>query len=212
MKTPSCSKALAGLVVMAIAMVSTAFAGAPDTCSDVANDVSTAVSKDPSKVLMIVEDALVINESCACEIVKAAIVAANADKPLIEQITQTAISVAPKMAAIITECANAVVPGSVAAVEGATETVAAAEPTSSSKNPKNPIMPVTPPPVADSKDDDVAFGQGPIDIRGVYLIQPAATGFVTPKDEEDGHDEPAPRKPHSRRTRAPVPMSPSIAG
>lgn len=206
---------------MVIAMASTAFAGAPDTCSDVANDVRTAVSKDPSKVLMIVEDALVINESCACEIVKAAIMASNADKALVERITQEAIDVAPKMAAIIAECANAVVPGSVAAAEPAAETVAAAEPaaetataaepTSSGKNPKNPVMPVVPPPPAD-RDDDVAFGQGPIDIRGVYLIQPAATGFVTSRTEVTVRKRPAPRTPHSRRTRTPVPMSPSIAG
>jgi hypothetical protein len=195
-----------------VARLAVAFAGAPDTCSDVANDVRTAVSKDPSKVLMIVEDALVINESCACEIVKAAITASNADKALIEQITQTAISVAPKMAAIIAECANATVPGSVAALEPATETVATAEPTVSSKNPKNPVIPVAPPPVSD--DDTVAFGQGPIDIRGVYLIQPAATGFVTPQDDDDDDDKkrPSPRTPHSRRTRSPTPMSPSVAG
>lgn len=211
MKTSSRPRAVARLAAMVIAMASTAFAGAPDTCSDVANDVRTAVSKDPSKVLMIVEDALVINESCACEIVKAAIIASNADKALVEQITQTAISVAPKMAAIIAECANVAVPGSVAAAEPATETVAAAEPTSSGKNPKNPVMPVVPPPPAD-RDDDVAFGQGPIDIRGVYLIQPAATGFVTSRTEVTVRKRPAPRTPHSRRTRAPVPMSPSIAG
>jgi hypothetical protein len=42
-------------------------------CSKIAQDVAESVTKEPSKVLMIVEDALVINESCACEIIKAAI-------------------------------------------------------------------------------------------------------------------------------------------
>jgi len=45
---------------------------------------------------MIVEDALVINESCACEIVKAAITAAKADAPMVKRIVQAAVAVSPE--------------------------------------------------------------------------------------------------------------------
>jgi hypothetical protein len=80
-------------------------------CSEISNDVSVAVSKDSSKVLMVVEDALVINEGCAADIVRAAIIASKADPALAAQIVQTAVSVAPKMASVIHEAAGKLVPG-----------------------------------------------------------------------------------------------------
>ena len=79
-------------------------------CSEIANDVRVAVEKDPTKVLMVVEDALVINEGCAANIVKAAITASKADIKLAGEITQTAVSVAHKMAAVINEAATTVIP------------------------------------------------------------------------------------------------------
>jgi hypothetical protein len=180
--------------------------GAPDTCAEVSADVTTAVSKDPSKVLMIVEDALVINETCACEIVKAAITAANADEALKQQIVQTAIAVAPKMSAIIAECAGV----ATAATEEVVAKADTVEVMDSGKNPKNPVLPVAPPPAED--DDIVAFGKGPIDIRGVYLIQPAATGFVVPQCCDTEDDDKDIKRPLSRRKRIPLPLSPSVAG
>jgi hypothetical protein len=80
-------------------------------CTEISNDVSVAVSKDSSKVLMVVEDALVINEGCAADIVRAAIIASKADAALAAQIMQTAVSVAPKMASVIHEAAGKLVPG-----------------------------------------------------------------------------------------------------
>lgn len=135
-------------------------------CEDIARDVAAAIEKDPSKALMIVEDALVINESCACEIVKAAIVASQADSTLVNQIVQTGISVAPKMSGVIMDCATAVSP---AATITNVAVPTSYDPTDSGKNPdKNPL------PVAPVEEDFIPVPS----IRGVYLIQPPPTGFV----------------------------------
>lgn len=160
--------------------------GQSSACVDISRDVTTAVSNDPSKVLMIVEDALVINEACAGEIIQAAIRASKADASLVNQIVQTGIAVAPKMASVITDSATAVSPGALA--------VSQPQPVlydvnSSGKNPvKNPL-PVEPEPV---------FEPVLPSIRGVYLIQPPASGIV-------------PRDPRCRKN-CDNPMSPSQSG
>lgn len=140
-------------------------------CPEIANDVAVAVGKDPSKVLMVVEDALVISEGCAGEIVKAAIVASKADAAQAGQIVQTAISVAPKMTVAINDAASSVVPGLAAAPPPVDETVVAANPVVvDEKNPgKNPI--VAPAPIVEEEEFFI-----PSTIRGVYLIQPPASG------------------------------------
>ncbi len=142
-------------------------------CSEISNDVTAAVSKDPSKVLMVVEDALVINEGCASDIVKAAIVASKADASLANQIVQTAVSVAPKMATVINDAANSVVPGLAAVVP----TEPPVRPvTFDGKNPgKNPLP--APPTVA-----PVSFA--PVSIRVATLpgIAFAPTGPIPPSN------------------------------
>lgn len=141
-------------------------------CSEISNDVRVAVEKDPAKVLMVVEDALVINEGCAGDIVKAAISASKADANLANQIVQTAVSVAPKQAVAINDAANAVVPG-LATVLPSEETTRPV--TVAGKNPgKNPITPTAPvTPVTPVEEEDFFV---PSTIRGVYLIQPPASG------------------------------------
>ena len=155
---------------------SLSFAGTSNPCDKIAQDVRDAVAKDPSKVLMQVEDALVINESCACEIFKAAIVGANADAALTKQIVETAVAVAPKMTAVIQECAaggTAVEPAVVSGKNGAGKNANA--------------FTVQPPKEDDSNGADFNQG-GRIDIRGIYLSMPAAGGFLT-AEELDGHDD-----------------------
>lgn len=153
-----------------LGLVTLAFASAQaqtNSCADIANDVASAIQKDPSKTLMIVEDALVINETCACEIIKAAIVASKADATLVNQIVQTGISVAPKMSGIIMDCATTASPGTSITSQQQEMTVV-----DSGKNPvKNPL----PTPVAPVEED---FTPVPSSIRGIYLIQPPASGFV----------------------------------
>ncbi len=136
-------------------------------CSEISNDVSVAVSKDSSKVLMVVEDALVINEGCAADIVRAAIIASKADPALAAQIVQTAVSVAPKMASLINEAAGSVVPGLAASTPA--EEVLQPQVTASKNPGKSPVLPAEPP--VEAEDFFV-----PSSIRGVYLIQPPASG------------------------------------
>lgn len=153
------------------------------SCDKIATDVRDAVAKDPSKVLMIVEDALVINESCACEIVKAAIVASSADEALMKQIVATAVAVAPKMTAVIQECAAAAM-GAQTAVETSGKSGAGKQGAGKQGAGKEPVFSVQPP-----KEETVDYSQGGrVDIRGVYLTLPAAGGFVVTEDDDDSHD------------------------
>ena len=132
-------------------------------CQDISRDVAAAIHKDPSKTLMIVEDALVINETCAGEIVRSAIVASKADPALTNQIVETGIAVAPKMAGVITDAANSVSPAAVPPPQVVMDDY-------SGKNfDKNPL----PAPVVEIEE---SFN--PMPIRGIYLIQPPPTGIV----------------------------------
>lgn len=223
MKARICARAKRALLFLSlVTSASMAVAGGSSPCDEIAKEVSAAVTKDPAKVLMIVEDALVINETCACEVVKAAILAANADKSTVQQIVQTALAVAPKMSAVINECANAVSPGSTDSLA-----TASTEPTSGGKGARE-VLPPTPP--ADTESSD--FGSGwATNIRGIYLIQPAAGGFVsTDTSGEDDHsekkskdgksskndddandDDDTSNRANSRRTRNLVALSPAKA-
>jgi hypothetical protein len=148
-----------------------ALAQNPGNCSEIANDVSVAVTKDPSKVLMVVEDALVINEGCAGDIVRAAIMASGADSALAGQIVQTAVSVAPKMTVAINEAAASVSPGLVVAPAMPVEEPLRPVMMGDDKNPgKNPVVMADAPVVV---EDDFFM---PSSIRGIFLIQPPSSG------------------------------------
>ncbi len=158
-----------------------ATAGTTTSCDKIAQDVGQAVAKQPAKVLMIVEDALVINETCACEIVRSAIAASSADQTLIKKIVETAVAVAPKMTAVIQECA------------GTGAEVASVDATRSGKSGKSgPDNSILPPKDGTRSDGSISDGGsdynqgGRVDIRGVYLSLPAAGGFVTNPDTKNG--------------------------
>lgn len=216
MKITNRARAWGVTVLLGFASVaSLSHAGEPSTCDDIASDVRNAVAKDPAKVLMIVEDALVINESCACEIVKAAITAAKADKVTVQQIVQTALAVAPRMSAVITECAAAVAPDAGDAIATASTRKAEGKPDG-----KNPVSPVVPPEKVEGTDFG---GEWATNIRGIYLVQPAASGLVTEtvetsdtetksgKSGSSSKQEETTSKSISRRTRHVVPLSPAVA-
>ena len=138
-------------------------------CSEIANDVRVAVEKDPSKVLMVVEDALVINEGCAGDIVKAAITASKADATVANQIVQTATTVAPKQLVAINEAAASIVPG--VATANTALTVSAEKPVTmtSEKNPsKNPVLNSPDPEDTTLDSPDPFFTPTP---RGIFLLQ-----------------------------------------
>jgi hypothetical protein len=115
----------------------------------------------------------VINEGCAADIVKTAIIASKADAALAGQIVQTGVSVAPKMAGVITDAASSIVPGlAVAAPAAEIERPI----TVSGKNPKNPVV-VDKNPVAPATEDFYI----PSSIRGVFLLMPPVSGPLPPR-------------------------------
>lgn len=202
--SPAISLRVVGLSLALCSAGSSAFAGAPTKCDKIAQDVRESVTKEPSKVLMIVEDALVINENCACEIVKAAITASKADKAMAKQIVQTAVAVAPKMSPVIMECANAVSPG---AVEVSDQAQVASK--KSGKDAKNVLPGESVVPPADKSTDYTSTGMA--SIRGVYLMAPAVGGFLHDDggDDTPGHRGGKPKPPRRRTTTDP--LSPSMA-
>lgn len=223
-----------------VASMSVGFLGSAPTarseptspCLQAANDVSQAVTKDPKKVLLIVEDAMVINETCACEIVCAAIQSSGADAATVEQIVLTAISVAPSQSAMITECAKK--SGQPVAHSETTEDESGKNPinrNSSGKNPSgknamadasgsgaaNPIMPEVSADGSSNKSGP-SLGNFAGNVRGVYLVYPAAGVITTPQNVDESSDqccEGSHQKtvsvPRSRRTRNIIPLSPSEA-
>ena len=79
-------------------------------CGEVGHRVRMAVEQSPDKVLIFVEDAILANELCTCEIVKGAIVGSVGDRDQVRAIVFTAVFTSPGMAATIAECAIAVAP------------------------------------------------------------------------------------------------------
>lgn len=79
-------------------------------CSKSTTELVALLEKSPEKVLEIVANAVASNESCAGEIVKAAIEYTNADIKLVEQIVETAMATAPKQIGEIAVFAMATAP------------------------------------------------------------------------------------------------------
>jgi hypothetical protein len=171
--------------VALIAVLAPTQGRAQSGCEAISRDVAAAITKDPTKTLLIVEDALVINEGCAGDIVRAAIIASKADGALVNQIVQTATGVAPKRAAVIAGAANSVAPGAVVSAGPAVVSAPVSETVYVDKNPvqvidknpvqvisKNPVVEVVQPPA-----EEVEEFRGYASFRGIYLIQPPPTGF-----------------------------------
>jgi len=154
------------------------------TCDKIAADVRAAIEANPSKVLIIVEDAMVTNEGCACEIVKSALIASKANADLARQIVLTATNVAPNLTQLIAECARGVLAGEGTAGK-------------TGKEVKN-VFDVQP---VNSAPD---YQAAPADVRGVYLISASGGSIVT--SNCDCEDNPKKRPPPKHK-----PQSPSIA-
>jgi hypothetical protein len=72
------------------------------TCESLCAELFAAIRAEPDKMEMRLEEALVIHESCAAEIVTAAIDAVNADPAKVRKIVDTAMEIAPGRSAKIT--------------------------------------------------------------------------------------------------------------
>ena len=90
-------------------------------CVKVSDAVKVAVTADSNNVLEIVATQVAANTPCACEIVKAAIVASDADKKTVALIVDTAILEAPDQLRVITQCAIAIAPDAIAEIQAVVE-------------------------------------------------------------------------------------------
>jgi|GEM_PF-3161770 len=132
--------------LIAVPAVQAGGGGKGADCDYIGSKTRSAASSNPSGVLGTVSSAIYANESCACEIVKGAIVGSKADNKTVGDIVYTAVTAAPSMAATIAECAVAVAPGASAEIKDALSRAL--------------------------DGDGTDFGKLPVDIRGVYLIPP----------------------------------------
>ncbi|MGB2402042.1 MAG: hypothetical protein ACPIA7_01395 [Akkermansiaceae bacterium] len=111
-------KVFAKTVCSAVILSLIISAQAEQTNADlVAETVKQSVSAQPGKVVEIVSSQLAQHDAAACEIIKAAIVASNADKNLVAEIVQAATKVAPEKVGIVSQCAVAVAPDAIAEVQ-----------------------------------------------------------------------------------------------
>ncbi|MBP7948551.1 MAG: hypothetical protein KA004_02765 [Verrucomicrobiales bacterium] len=188
-------------------ILSTAFAGlflfaastqgqTPAKCDETLKKLEAEIAKEPSRILLAVEDAVTVAEHCACDIVKTAIATSKADPKLVGEIVSTAVTAAPAAASTIGECALAASPEAASEIKKAMqaalgqgdsgasddqssqgsgkepiasgkEPVAGKEPITSGKQPVAGKEPVAPP--AKTEDD---FTGGALAPTGVYLMPP----------------------------------------
>jgi len=104
------------LVAGFLASAPAAFADEVD-CQKLYTSVTQEVTGSSSKVLEIVEKYISENPECACEVVKAAIVASEADKGLVAEIVTTATLASPDKLRLVAQCAIAVAPDALAEVQ-----------------------------------------------------------------------------------------------
>lgn len=193
-------------------------------CEEVVKTMQAEIAAEPSRVLLAVENALTVNSSCACEIIKAAIIATKADNEMVGEIVFAAVNAAPAEAAKIVECAAAEAPKATPAIRNAMQkamgtdgeekpVAETAEPSGKEPVGKEPVgkAPVgkqvvgkEPAPVPPSDKPD--FGEiGPV---GIYIVPPIGgrTYSPPPKVVPEPPEEEKPRRPH--RPRPPGAVSP----
>lgn len=147
-------------------------------CSDVYLSIEQRVKLDESELLSIVETELKANPDCACEIVKAAIKAIDAEVSEVLQIVEVSILTAPEQTRMISQCAIASAPAAIAGIqsllarydanagEGGGSAKSAKSP-ESSKDAKAADIPYVP---------DVAAMPNPLDFPGKGPVGPPTGG------------------------------------
>lgn len=86
-------------------------------CPTIGLSLEERIKNEPSKILELVEAEIRANQSCACEVVKSAIKASNADTALVGDIVEVAMTAAPDSMRLISQCAIAAAPDSLATVQ-----------------------------------------------------------------------------------------------
>lgn len=75
-------------------------------CEALCGELFASIRAEPDKMVMRLEEALVINEACAGEIVTTAIDAVNSDPAMVRKIVDTALDMAPRRASAVTAAVN----------------------------------------------------------------------------------------------------------
>jgi len=92
-------------------------ANAEVDCIALSVSVKHAAASDRSNVLDLVSREVASSPGCACEIVKAAIEGSSADTKMVAAIVQAAATAAPEHMRLISQCAVAIAPDALAAVQ-----------------------------------------------------------------------------------------------
>lgn len=116
---------ISSLVLVALAAGSFLHAADPVDCRKVSGSVASDVASDSTKLLEIVDAYAKANPQCACEVVKAAIKASNADGKTVGSIVETAGLAAPEALELISQCALAAAPDAKSFVDTAVASVQA---------------------------------------------------------------------------------------
>ena len=134
-------------------------------CNALSLSVKISVAAEQSKVLEIVSNEVAIAPTCACEVVKAAIEGSNASVQTVAAIVEAAATAAPDQMRLVSQCAVAVAPDALAAVQAV---VAKLDPNlgdagSSAKSSKGEIA-------------EVSSMPNPLDFPGIGPIGPTPGG------------------------------------
>ncbi len=76
-------------------------ASSPLTCETLCSELFMAIRGNPAQMVMRLEEALIIHDACAGELVTAAMDAVNADPAMVRQIFKTAMNLAPERSTAI---------------------------------------------------------------------------------------------------------------
>lgn len=109
-------------ILAGLAQISAAYQKPGETsdsadCPSVVMSLEQRVKLDSSMILEIVESEIAANPNCACEIVKTAIKASDANATLVGDITEVAITASPESMRMISQCAIAAMPEALPAVQ-----------------------------------------------------------------------------------------------
>lgn len=103
---PACLLSLVFLLVPQAWAQSAKTKKPPVTCASLSAELFASIRANPDNLVMRLEEALIIKESCAAELVTTAIAAVDAEPSLVLKIQQTAVGIAPARQAVILAAAR----------------------------------------------------------------------------------------------------------
>jgi len=162
---------VAALITMALGQASIA-ADKEQDCGAEYKKVSAAVAAAPEDVLKIVAKEVQAAPTCACEIVKAAIVASKADKALVVEIVTTVSELLPDETPTVIACAINAAPEAARAIADKFGSGKGVAPTGKEPTGKEPTGKEPPPVVVEDETDD--FNLFHTGIGGIYLTTPSS--------------------------------------